>query len=97
MVFKIDDLKRMPSVSRTHFLECSGNGQGEHIGNAGAAAQLAAGLVSCSEWTGVAVSTLFNEVGVKPQAKWVLAEGADASRLARSVPMTKLMDDAMVA
>ena len=46
---------------------------------------------------GVAVSTLFNEVGVKPQAKWVLAEGADASRLARSVPMSKLMDDAMVA
>jgi sulfane dehydrogenase subunit SoxC len=97
LVFKIDDLKRMPSVSRAHFLECSGNGQGEHTGNLGGTPQLAAGLVSCSEWTGVPVSTLFNEVGVKPQAKWVLAEGADASRLARSVPMTKIMDDGMVA
>ena len=97
LIFKLDDLKRLPSVSRTHFLECSGNGTGEHIGQPGRTAQLSAGLVSCSEWTGVALTTLFREVGVKPQAKWVLAEGADASRLARSVSLKKAMDDAMVA
>jgi sulfane dehydrogenase subunit SoxC len=97
LVFKVDDLKRLPSVSRTHFLECSGNSTGEHLGQLGATAQIAAGLLSCSEWTGVAVTTLFREVGVKPEAKWMLAEGADASRLARSVPLAKAMDDAMVA
>ncbi len=97
LVFKVDDLKRLPSVSRTHFLECAGNSTGEHLGQPGATPQLSAGLVSCSEWTGVLVSTLFKQVGVKPQAKWVLAEGADAARLARSVPLAKAMDDAIVA
>jgi sulfane dehydrogenase subunit SoxC len=97
LVFKLDDLKRLPSVSRTHFLECAGNSTGEHLGQLGGTPQLSAGLVSCSEWTGVAVSTLFKEAGVKPQARWVLAEGADASRLARSVPLAKAMDDGMVA
>jgi sulfane dehydrogenase subunit SoxC len=97
LVFKVEDLKRLPSVSRKHFLECSGNSTGEHLGQLGATAQIAAGLLSCSEWTGVAVTTLFREVGVKPEAKWMLAEGADASRLARSVPVAKAMDDAMVA
>jgi sulfane dehydrogenase subunit SoxC len=97
LIFTLEDLKRLPSVSRTHFLECSGNSTGEHIGQPGKTAQQSAGLVSCSEWTGVALSTLFREVGVKPEAKWVLAEGADASRLARSVPLTKATDDAMVA
>ena len=97
LIFSLADLKRLPSVSRAHFLECAGNSTGEHLGQLGATAQLAAGLLSCSEWTGVPVTTLFKEVGVKPQAKWVLAEGADAARLARSVPMAKMMDDAMVA
>lgn len=97
LVFKVEDLKRLPSVSRAHFLECSGNSTGEHLGQLGGTAQIAAGLLSCSEWTGVAVTTLFREVGVKPEAKWMLAEGADASRLARSVPVAKAMDDAMVA
>lgn len=97
LVFKVEDLKRLPSVSRKHFLECSGNSTGEHLGHLGGTAQIAAGLLSCSEWTGVAVTTLFREVGVKPEAKWMLAEGADASRLARSVPVAKAMDDAMVA
>lgn len=97
LIFNLADLKRLPSVSRTHFLECSGNSTGEHVGQPGKTAQQSAGLVSCSEWTGVALSTLFAEVGVKTTAKWVLAEGADASRLARSVPLTKALDDAMVA
>ena len=97
LIFSLADLKRLPSVSRTHFLECAGNSTGEHLGQLGATPQLSAGLLSCSEWTGVSVTTLFKEVGVKPQAKWVLAEGADAARLARSVPMAKMMDDAMVA
>lgn len=97
LIFSLGDLRRLPSVSRTHFLECAGNSTGEHLGQLGATPQLSAGLLSCSEWSGVAVTTLFKEVGVKPQAKWVLAEGADAARLARSVPMAKMMDDAMVA
>ena len=50
----------------------------------------------CCEWTGVLLSTLLDEVAVKPEAKWVLAEGADAAAMTRSVPMAKALDDAIV-
>ena len=55
------------------------------------------GLVSNAEWTGVLVSTLLEEVGVDPKAKWIIAEGADSLALSRSVPLAKGLDDAMVA
>jgi sulfane dehydrogenase subunit SoxC len=54
------------------------------------------GLVSTSEWTGVKLSTIFREVGIKPGAKWFLAEGSDAAVLARSIPVEKAWDDAML-
>jgi len=96
MVFTLADLKRFPSVSRVHFLECSGN-----FGGRGAATEITpqqlAGLTSTSEWTGVALATLFREVGVRPQATWFLAEGQDAALLTRSIPVSKAYDDALIA
>jgi len=95
-VFTLADLKRFPAVSRVHFLECSGN-----FGGRGAATDITpqqlAGLTSTSEWTGVALATLFREVGVRPQATWFLAEGQDAARLTRSIPVAKAHDDALIA
>jgi len=95
-IFTLADLKRFPSVSRVHFLECSGN-----FGGRGTATDLTpqqiAGLTSTSEWTGVALATLFREVGVRPQAKWFLAEGGDAALLTRSIPVSKAFDDALIA
>jgi sulfane dehydrogenase subunit SoxC len=97
LVFTMEDLKRMPSVSRIHFLECSGNSGGEWRGGSGETdVQRIHGLTSCSEWTGVPVSTLLRECGAHPAATWVLAEGADACKLDRSIPMQKMLDDAMV-
>lgn len=97
LLYSLDDLKRFPSVSRVHFIECSGNGQTEYSGNLAPTAQAAHGQVSCSEWTGVPVKYLLEEAKVKPEAKWVIAEGGDACRLARSIPLAKLLDDAMIA
>jgi sulfane dehydrogenase subunit SoxC len=95
-IFTLADLKRFPAVSRVHFLECSGN-----FGGRGTATDLTpqqiAGLTSTSEWTGVALATLFREVGVRPQAKWFLAEGGDAALLTRSIPVSKAFDDALIA
>ena len=95
-IFTLADLKRFPAVSRVHFLECSGN-----FGGRGTATELTpqqiAGLTSTSEWTGVALATIFREVGVRPQAKWFLAEGGDAALLTRSIPVTKAFDDALIA
>jgi sulfane dehydrogenase subunit SoxC len=97
LVFTIDDILRFPSTSRIHFLECSGNTQGWKNGEAAWTVQDTHGLLSCCEWTGVPLSTLLAEVGVKPAAKWVLAEGADAAGMTRSVPIEKALDDALLA
>ncbi len=94
-LFTLDALKRLPSVSRLHFLECSGNGGSEWVNPADSATR-SHGLASCSEWTGVLLKTILEEVGVKPEAAWVIAEGADACLMARSIPLAKCLDDAML-
>ena len=98
LIFTIDALLRYPMVSRVHFMECSGNSQSLYqptppnltVGQAH-------GLVSCSEWTGVPLRLLLDEAGVDRTAQWLLAEGADAAAMSRSIPMAKAMDDAMLA
>ena len=54
------------------------------------------GLMCCSEWTGVRLSTLLDEAGVEPSARWVIAEGADAAAMSRSIPLAKAMDDTLL-
>jgi sulfane dehydrogenase subunit SoxC len=98
LVFTLDMLARYPTVSRIGFLECGGN-SAPLFSNEPIQADVQAlhGLASCAEWTGVPLSTLLDEAGVDPKAKWIIAEGADAPHLSRSVPLAKVMDDAMVA
>ncbi|MGH7655776.1 MAG: sulfite dehydrogenase [Gemmatimonadaceae bacterium] len=96
-MFSVDDIKRFPQVTRVHFVECSGNGRGAYrVPKPESTPQQVAGLTSNSEWTGVPVKTLFDEVGVQPAAKWFLAEGSDAAMLTRSIPLEKAFDDAMI-
>jgi len=95
LYYTVEDLKRFPSVTQIHFVECSGNGRTEY-GNPAPTPQESHGLSSCSEWTGVPVKLLLAEAKLKPEAKWVIAEGADACRLTRSIPLDKLIDDAMI-
>src|SRR5205823_5694950 len=98
LVFTLDTLSRYPMVSRMAFIECGGNSAPLFSKEPIAAdVQALHGLVSCAEWTGVMLSTLLEETGIDPKAKWVIAEGADAPHLSRSVPLPKIMDDAMVA
>ena len=95
--FTLDALSRYPLVSRMAFLECGGN-SAPLFSSAPVQAGVQAihGLVSCSEWTGVMLSTLLDEAGVDPAAKWLIAEGSDSLALSRSVPISKAMDDAMI-
>lgn len=97
LVFRVDELKRLPSVSRIYFLECSGNSGTGWRPVPQPSAQAAHGLTSCSDWTGVPLAVLFKETGVRPEGKWFVAEGADACRMTRSVPIEKAWDDALVA
>ncbi|MCJ1901988.1 MULTISPECIES: sulfite dehydrogenase [Paracoccus] len=93
----MDDLKRMPSASRITFIECSGNGLTEWEKPTLRTVQGTHGLTSTSEWTGVRLSTVLAEAGVQDGAAWILAEGADAAVMTRSIPIDKAMDDAILA
>lgn len=94
-IFSLRDLKRFPSVTRTCFIECSGNFRKPDKETI--TPQEICGLTSQSEWTGVMLSTLFREVGIDPKASWFLAEGGDAAMMTRSIPVSKGLDDAMIA
>jgi sulfane dehydrogenase subunit SoxC len=96
-IFDMDDLVRFPSVSRVHFIECPANSGMEWKGAQLDGVQFTKGMVHCCEWTGVKLSTLLGEVGVKPGAAWILAEGADAAAMTRSIPLEKALDDVIVA
>ena len=96
LMYSLDDLKRFPAQSRVHFVECSGNGRTEYSGNLAPDPQGSHGLASCSEWTGVPVKLLLAEAKLQPAAKWVIAEGGDACKLTRSIPIAKVLDDAMI-
>src|SRR5215475_14371752 len=91
--FSLEDLKRFPSVSRPHFLECLGNrAKPDHK-----TVQQTTGLTSCAEWTGVPLPLLLKEVGVQKGANWVVSEGAEEVKGAGSFPLAKAMDDCIVA
>jgi sulfane dehydrogenase subunit SoxC len=97
LMFTLDDLGRYPTQSRIAFVECAGN-SGALFAKEPQAVNVQAihGLLSCSEWTGIKLSVLLQEAGIESSAKWVLAEGADASGMSRSFPIEKALDDAMV-
>lgn len=98
LTFSIDALKRYPMQSRICFIECGGNS------NAGwrnvpiqSQAGYTHGLASNAEWTGIPLKTLLKEAGLKPDAKWAIAEAADGASLNISLPVDKLMDDTLLA
>jgi sulfane dehydrogenase subunit SoxC len=97
LVFTLEALHRYPMQSRIAFIECAGNGQ---LLNAPQPQQVGIaplhGLIGCSEWTGVKLSTLLDETGIDPSARWLIAEGADAASMSRSIPLAKAMDDTLV-
>ena len=97
--FTLSELKRFPSVSRICFIECSGNGY-QNYWRDGIPKDISAGqmdgLISTSEWTGVPLKYILQETGLKKGAKWLLAEGQDAAKMTRSIPLTKALDDALL-
>ena len=97
IVLTLEALHRYPMHSRIAFIECAGNSgalnapQPQPLGMAAIH-----GVFSCAEWTGVRLSTLLEEAGVDPSARWVIAEGADSASMNRSIPLGKAMDDTLV-
>jgi sulfane dehydrogenase subunit SoxC len=97
LVLTMDDIMRFPSVSRIHFIECGANSGMEWGNVAVPTVQYTHGMLACSEFTGVLLSTLLDEVGFdRKQARYILAEGADGSALTRTIPIEFALNDVMV-
>ena len=92
LTFTLADLKRFPSVTRLHFVECAANSPNARAKSV----QDSHGMTSCAEWTGVLLSTLLKEAGVKSGASWIVAEGAEEVKGASSIPLAKAMEDCLV-
>jgi len=87
-VFTMDDIMRLPSVSRIHFIECGAN-TGMEWGNVAVpTVQYSHGMLSCSEFTGVPLKDILDMCGADyKKGRFVLAEGADGSSMTRTIPM----------
>jgi len=97
LLLTMDDIMRFPSVSRIHFIECGANSGMEWGNVAVPTVQYTHGMLACSEFTGVPLSTLLDEVGYdKKNARFILAEGSDGSALTRTIPMEFALNDVMV-
>lgn len=97
MVFTMDDLMRFPRENRTYFLECAANTGMEWRGAQLNGCQFTHGMIHNVVYTGVPLRLLLEEAGLKTSGTWLLAEGADASGMTRSIPMEKALDDCLVA
>lgn len=97
LVFTMADLKRFPRVNHAYFLECAANSGMEWRGSQLNGVQFTHGMVHCVVYTGVRLKDLLDEAGIKTTGTWLLAEGADASAMTRSIPIEKAMEDCIVA
>src|ERR1051325_1752977 len=97
VIFTLADWRRSPRVTRIACLECAANSGMEWRGAQLNGCQYTHGMVHCVEYTGVPLKLLLAEAGVKPNAKWILAEGADSAAMTRSIPLAKALDDCLVA
>ena len=102
LIFTLEELKRLPSVTRIHFLECNANSApagptGTFRTAPTATAQDTHGFTSCSVWTGVPLSILLKKAGVQAGATWIVGEGSEKGKHTKSIPIEKAMDDVLVA
>ncbi len=99
LMLTLEELKRLPSVSRICWLECTGNSgpRSRNFPEFHETAQMTHGITACAEWTGVLLSLLLKEAGVQKGASWIYAEGGERARRAKTFQLEKAMDDVIVA
>jgi sulfane dehydrogenase subunit SoxC len=99
LIFTMDELRRLPSVTRTHLMECRANGDPARAPRKApnATPQTTHGFSSCSVWTGVPLSALLKDAGVQTGGTWIIAEGLDAQMHNKSIPIAKAMEDVILA
>jgi len=96
IVLTLDQLKRYPSETRIHFIECPANGSTGWRAPQFNNLQFMKGMMSSAQWTGVMLKTVLADLGLKKDAVWMLAEGSDNAGNPRTIPTEKALDDAML-
>ncbi|HEX2115079.1 MAG TPA: sulfite dehydrogenase, partial [Alphaproteobacteria bacterium] len=97
LILTLDDVKRMPRVNRIYFCECAANSGMEWRGAQLNGAQFTHGMVHCVMYTGVPLRIILEEAGLRSNAKWIMVEGGDAAAMNRSIPLSKALDDCLIA
>lgn len=97
LIFSMQDLERFPRENRIYFLECAANSGMEWRGAQLNGCQFTHGMVHCVQYTGVPLKYVLQEAGIKTSAKWIMPEGGDASAMNRSIPLSKALDDCLLA
>ncbi|MBI5111698.1 MAG: sulfite dehydrogenase [Rhodovulum sp.] len=97
LMFTLQDLERLPRTNRIYFAECAANSGMEWRGAQMNACQFTHGMIHNVMYTGVPLKVLLDEAGLKPNAKWLLLEGADSAAMTRSLPLQKALDDCLIA
>lgn len=97
MVFTLEDLLRFPRTNHVYFLECAANTGMEWRGAQLNGCQFTHGMIHNLQYTGVRLGDILREAGLRDSGRWLLAEGADAAAMTRSIPIEKALDDCLVA
>jgi sulfite oxidase len=95
LILTLDELRRFPEESRVVTLECAGNGRAYYDPPV-AGVQWRKGAVGTARWTGVRLADVLARARVKPAARFVLLDGADAPIAAipdfvRQLPLEKAL------
>ncbi len=90
-----DELLKMPQTTVTRYVECAGNGRSFYdtlLKKPAQGGQWHLGAYGIAEWTGVKLSDLLNQAGVKSNAVEVMGTGLDSTHVARPMPIAKAME-----
>lgn len=96
VILTLDDIMSYPSVSKIHSFECAANNGMEWRGPGMSSLQVTRGMLACYEVTGVPLKTILEDVGLKKGAEWMFPEGSDPAGVGRSIPIGKVLDDAIL-
>jgi DMSO/TMAO reductase YedYZ molybdopterin-dependent catalytic subunit len=107
--FTLDDLKRLPSVTRSAFVECAGNGRGLFAAQQGQSVSGTAwtlGAIGAARWRGVRLADVLRRAGLGPgavdvmprglDADYLTADGTNLGRVRRPLPLSKALDDVLL-
>ncbi|MFJ4832943.1 sulfite oxidase [Streptomyces sp. NPDC088747] len=108
--FTLDHLKRLPATTRTAFVECAGNGRSFFTTQQGQAVSGTAwtlGAIGTARWKGVRLAEVLRRAGLTDRtvdvlprgldAEYVTVDGTNLGRVRRPLPLSKALDDVLLA